>query len=203
MASELAGRVAVGFPRRPLIERLVPIGNAATRTTVQIIVGVALLAALAQARIEIGAVPVTGQTLGVLLIGAAYGVRKGGLTVLAYLLAGGMGLSLFTGAGAGWSTFAGTTGGYLAGFLPAALLVGYLAQRGWDRSYPLMAAAMVLGNVVIYLLGLLWLSNFAPDLATTLQWGLWPFLAGDAVKLLIAVALLPTAWRLLGRDQRE
>jgi biotin transport system substrate-specific component len=196
MASNLAGRATTTVPYPPLIERLVPVRSAALRVAVQVVLGVALLGALAQARIEIGAVPVTGQTLAVLLIGAAYGFRLAGITVLGYLLAGGMGLALFSGAGAGWSTFAGTTGGYL----PAALLVGYLAQRGWDRSYGLMAAAMVLGNLVIYLFGLLWLSRFAPDLATTLQWGLWPFLAGDLLKLLVAVALLPTAWRLLGRD---
>jgi biotin transport system substrate-specific component len=200
MASNLAGRATTTVPYPPLIERLVPVRSATLRVAVQVVLGVALLGALAQARIEIGAVPVTGQTLAVLLIGAAYGVRLAGITVLGYLLAGGMGLALFSGAGAGWSTFAGTTGGYLVGFLPAALLVGYLAQRGWDRSYGLMAAAMVLGNLVIYLFGLLWLSRFAPDLATTLQWGLWPFLAGDLLKLLVAVALLPTAWRLLRRD---
>ncbi|MEX2543136.1 MAG: biotin transporter BioY [Trueperaceae bacterium] len=174
-----------------------PVRSAGVRVVLQVLLGIALLAALAQARIEIGAVPVTGQTLGVLLIGAAYGARLAGVTVLGYLIAGGMGLSLFAGAGAGWSTFAGTTGGYLIGFLPAALLVGYQAQRGWDRSYVLMGSAMVLGNLVIYLFGLLWLSRFAPDLATTLQWGLWPFLLGDLLKLLVAVALLPTAWRLL------
>jgi biotin transport system substrate-specific component len=200
MASNLAGRATSTVPYPPLIERLVPVRSAGIRVTLQLVLGAALLGALAQARIEIGAVPVTGQTLAVLLIGAAYGARLAGITVLGYLLAGGMGLALFSGAGAGWSTFAGTTGGYLIGFLPAALLVGYLAQRGWDRSYGLMAAAMVLGNLVIYLFGLLWLSRFAPDLATTLQWGLWPFLAGDLVKLLVAVALLPTAWRLLGRS---
>jgi biotin transport system substrate-specific component len=200
MASELAGRATSAFPYPPLIERLVPVRSTSLRVALQVVLGVALLGALAQARIEIGAVPITGQTLGVLLIGAAYGARLAGVTMLAYLLAGGMGLALFTGAGAGWSTFAGTTGGYLVGFLPAALLVGFLAQRGWDRSYPLMATAMVLGNLVIYLFGLIWLSRFAPDLATTLQWGLWPFLVGDLIKLLVAVALLPTAWRLLGRS---
>lgn len=182
---------------QPLAERLVPLARPALRVPLQIAFGVAVLAALAQVRFEIGPVPITGQTLGVLLIGAAYGARVGGATLLGYLLAGGLGLSVFTGAGAGWSTFSGTTGGYLIGFLPAAFLVGYLSERGWDRSYLLMGASMALGNVVIYLFGLAWLSTLAPDFATTLQWGLWPFLAGDLIKLLLAVALLPTAWKLL------
>jgi biotin transport system substrate-specific component len=190
---------AVQVAHRPLIEHLVPVRSPALRISLQVLLGVLLLAALAQVRLEIGAVPVTGQTLGVLLIGAAYGLGLGGLTVLAYLLAGGFGAAIFAGGGAGWSTFAGTTGGYLVGFLVAALAVGYLARLGWDRSYPLMAAAMLVGNLIIYLFGLLWLSRFAPDLATTLQWGLWPFLVGDLLKLLLAVALLPTAWKLLGR----
>ncbi|HEX7004904.1 MAG TPA: biotin transporter BioY [Trueperaceae bacterium] len=188
-----------GILHQPIIERLVPVRSDTLRVALQVIIGVALLAALAQLRFEIGAVPVTGQTLGVLLIGAAYGAGLGSLTMVAYLLAGGLGLAVFSGGGSGWSFLAGTTGGYLIGFLPAALVVGYLAQRGWDRSYRAMAGAMVIGNVIIYAFGLLWLSRFAPDFATTLAWGLWPFLAGDLIKLLVAVALLPTAWRFIGR----
>jgi biotin transport system substrate-specific component len=195
MASEVVTRVLY----QPLIERLVPVRSAGLRVTLQVVLGVALLAALAQVRVEIGAVPVTGQTLGVLLIGAAYGVRLAGLTVGAYLVLGGLGLSLFSGAAGGWSTFAGTTGGYLLGFLLAAMLVGYLARHGWDRSYALTGASMILGNLVIYAFGLTWLSRFAPDFATTLQWGLWPFLAGDLIKVLLAALLLPTAWKLLGK----
>ena len=189
-----------GVLHQPLIERLVPIRSQLLRVALQVLLGVALLAALAQLRFEIGAVPVTGQTLGVLLIGAAYGAGLGGVTMVAYLLAGGLGLAVFSGGGAGWSFLAGTTGGYLLGFLPAAVVVGYLAQRGWDRSYLAMAGSMVIGNLIIYAFGLLWLSRFAPDFATTLQWGLWPFLAGDLLKLLVAVALLPTAWRFIGRS---
>ncbi|MEX2535968.1 MAG: biotin transporter BioY [Trueperaceae bacterium] len=191
--------MTTGVLKQPLIERLVPIRSKTLRVALQLLLGVALLAALAQLRFEIGAVPVTGQTLGVLLIGAAYGAPLAGATVVAYLIAGGLGMPFFSSGGAGWSFFAGTTGGYLLGFLPAALLVGYLAQRGWDRSYRATAAAMLIGNLVIYAFGLLWLSRFAPDLATTLQWGLWPFLAGDVLKVLTAVALLPTVWRLIGR----
>lgn len=183
----------------PLIQRIVRIENDALRTSLQIVLGVAFLALLAQVRIEIGPVPITGQTLGVLLLGAAYGAGLGAATMAGYLLVGGLGLPVFTGFGAGFGTFTGATGGYLVGFFFAAVLVGWLASRGWDRTHGGTAAAMVLGNVVIYAFGLAWLSTIAPDLQTALAWGLAPFLIGDAVKIAIAVALLPWAWRLLGR----
>lgn len=183
----------------PLIQRIVPIENDALRTTLQIALGIAFLALLAQVRVEIGPVPITGQTLGVLLLGAAYGAGLGAATMVGYLLVGGLGLGVFAGGGAGLSTFTGTTGGYLVGFLAAAILVGYLASRGWDRTHVGTAAAMVIGNVVIYAFGVGWLLQFAPDFATALAWGVTPFVIGDAIKIAIAVALLPWAWRLIGR----
>lgn len=188
---------------RPLIQRLVPVRNDALRTCLQIGLGIAFVAALAQVRVDIGPVPVTGQTLGVLLVGAAYGFGLGALTIAGYLAVGGLGLGVFSGGGAGVATFAGTTGGYLVGFLLAAALVGYLADRGWDRSFGKTAAAMVAGNIAIYACGLVWLAQFAPDFATTLAWGLAPFVAGDLVKIAIAVVLLPTAWRWVGRRPRN
>lgn len=184
---------------RPLAHRLVPLRHPVLRTAVQIVAGVAFLALLAQVRVQVGPVPITGQTFGVLLLGAAYGVGLGAATMGAYLLAGGLGLAVFTDWGAGWATFAGPTGGYLIGFLVAAALVGWLAQRGWDRRPASAALAMLIGNLVIYAFGLAWLATLAPDLGTTLQWGLWPFLPGDAIKVLAAAAVLPAAWRLLGR----
>ncbi|MDZ7799904.1 MAG: biotin transporter BioY [Trueperaceae bacterium] len=186
-------------PTGLLVDRLVPVRSPALRIAVQVVIGVAFLAALAQVRVQVGPVPITGQTLGVLLLGAAYGATLGLGTTLAYLLAGAAGLAVFSGGGAGLSTLLGPTGGYLLGFPLAALLVGALAARGWDRWIGSAALAMVAGNVVIYTFGLAWLSRFAPDLPTTLAWGLWPFLAGDAVKIVAAAGMLPLAWRLLGR----
>ena len=183
----------------PLIQRLLPVRNDALRTLLQIGVGVAFLALVAQVRFEIGPVPITGQTLGVLLIGAAYGAGLGSLTLASYLLVGGFGLGVFSGWASGWAVLSGITGGYLVGFLLAAAVVGYLAQRGWDRSFALIALAMLIGNVLIYIPGLLWMTRFAPDWPTALQWGLIPFIPGDLLKLVIAAGLLPTAWRLLGR----
>lgn len=186
----------------PLIAHLVPVRSPMLRTVLQLAIGVAFLAALAQIRIQVGPVPVTGQTLGVLLLGAAYGASLGLATMLAYLAAGGLGLAVFSGGGAGWEVLAGPTGGYLLGFPLAAVLVGGLASRGWDRRPWSAAAAMVAGNLVIYAVGLAWLARFAPDLGTTLSWGLWPFLPGDAIKVALAAGLLPTAWGLLGLGRR-
>lgn len=182
-----------------LAQVLVPVRSPIVRSVLPAVVGVAFLALLAQVRFQVGPVPITGQTLGVLLLGAAYGSSLGLATVGSYLLMGGLGLAVFSGGGAGWSFLAGPTGGYLLGFPVAAFLVGSLAERGWDRRPARAALAMVAGNVVIYAFGLAWLSRFAPDLPTTLAWGLWPFLAGDAVKVALAAALLPLAWRLAGR----
>ncbi len=182
----------------PLIAHLVPLRSPVLRTALQMAVGVAFLAVLAQLRFQLGPVPVTGQTLGVLLIGAGYGASLGLATLLVYLAAGGLGLAVFSGGGAGWEVLAGPTGGYLLGFPLAAMLVGALAGRGWDRRPWSAAAAMALGNLVIYGVGLAWLARFAPDLSTTLSWGLWPFLPGDAIKIVLAAGLLPTAWSLLG-----
>lgn len=183
----------------PLIHRLIPIRVGYLRLPVQLVLGVAFLALLAQLRIDIGPVPLTGQTLGVLLLGAAYGLRLGSLTMLLYLLLGGAGLGVFAGGAAGWSVLTGITGGYLVGFVLAAALVGYLAQRGWTHSAKGTIAAMLLGNVVIYIPGLSWLAQFAPDWATALQWGLYPFILGDLLKLIIAAGLLPPLTRYLSR----
>ena len=184
---------------QPLINRLVPVRNNALRVTVQVTVGVLLMALLSQVRLELGPVPLTGQTLGVLLIGAAYGFSLGGLTMLAYLVVGGLGLGVFSGGAAGWAVFTGATAGYLLGFPVAAAVVGFLAQRGFDRRVSTTALAMFIGNLIIYVPGLLWLKQLAPDWPTTLQWGLVPFIPGDLLKLLVAALLLPAAWKLLGK----
>ncbi len=192
---------------RPLIDTLVPVRSAALRVPLQIALGVVLMALLTQLELTIGPVPLTGQTLGVLLLGAAYGGSLGGLTLLAYLLVGGFGFSVFSGGGAGWAHLSGTTAGYLVSFPFVAALIGYLAQRGLTRTFFGAALVMLLGNVLIYAPGLAWLGTFAGQyapagvspLSWTLAAGLIPFFLGDAVKLLIAAALLPLAERFLGK----
>jgi biotin transport system substrate-specific component len=188
-----------------------PRSRAAARLWYQVIlavVGSLLLAGLARVSIPLPftPVPITGQTLGVLLIGAAYGPTLGAATVGLYLLEGGVGLPFFAQGAHGWSVLwiASPSGGYLWGFVVAAALTGWLARRGWDRSFGSSVGAMYLGEVVIYLLGLPWLMQAARiDVLTTLEWGLYPFIVGDSLKLLAAAALLPGAWYLMERTRPE
>lgn len=172
------------------------------RDTLLVLGGSALVAGLARLVIPMQPVPITGQTLGVLLVGAALGWRRGGLALLAYLIEGLVGLPVFAGGLAGLSVLFGPTGGYLVGFIFAAMLVGFLAERGWDRTPWMMALALVLGNLVIYACGLGWLGYILTlTVHSTLTLGLFPFLIGDAIKLAVAVVLLPGAWLLVGRNK--
>lgn len=166
---------------------------------VALIVGGSLFIALS-ARIAIhlpfSPVPITGQTLAVLLAGALLGSRRGALSVLAYLAEGLAGLPVFSAGRAGLAHLLGPTGGYLIGFVAAAYLTGYLAERGWDRRPLTTALAMLAGNVALYLPGLAWLASFVgADKALAL--GLYPFVIGDLLKIVLAMTLLPTGWRLL------
>lgn len=185
-----------------LTERILPRSRSGWLAEATVILLSALfIAALAQVRIPLQPVPVTGQTFAVLLVGMALGSRRGALAVLAYLAMGAAGLPFFTGAQAGLAYMAGPTGGYLAGFVAAAGLVGWLAERGWDRSLFKALAAMVIGNLVIYLFGVSWLSTLVGGFAGekgAIALGLTPFLLGDALKALAAALLLPAAWRFLG-----
>ncbi len=164
--------------------------------TVLSALGVALIAALAQLRLTLPftPVPLTGQTLGVLLVGAALGPRRGARTLALYLLGGGLGLPLFAGGAAGWAYLAGPTLGYLLGFIPAAALTGWLAAHGLERSARTSWLPFALGTLVIYACGAGWL-------ALSLGWrqalllGVLPFLPGDALKAALAAGLLPLAWR--------
>lgn len=168
-------------------------------TALALALGVLFLFALAQLRLQIGPVPVTGQTLGVLLLAAAGGRRFGLGAVALYLALGFAGLPLFSGLAGGLATLSGATAGYLIGFLPAALLVGGMAERyGSARLLP-VAAGMVLGSLIVYACGVLGLMRFAPDLSTAIAWGVTPFLLGDALKVALATALLPLATRAFGR----
>jgi len=168
-----------------------------------LVLGGSLLVALgAQIRISLPftPVPITGQTFGVLLVGALLGARRGALSLLAYLIEGGAGLPVFAGGAAGAHHLLGPTGGYLVGFVAAALATGWLAERRWDRRVWTAALAMAVGNMVIYGFGLLWLARFVgPE--RVLVAGMLPFLPGDALKLLLAALALPSAWRLVGRQE--
>ena len=141
-------------------------------------------------------VPVTGQTLAVLLVGTALGARRGVASLALYLLAGMAGLPWFAQGSSGL----GATFGYVIGFVAAAGLVGALARRGTDRSPLRTAAVMVLGNLVIYAFGVSYLAaSVHVPLAEAASLGLYPYLIGDALKIVLAMGLLPAAWKLVGR----
>ena len=173
------------------------------RAVFLILAGSALITVSSKFKINFVPVPMTLQTFVILVIGMAYGWRLGGLTVLLYLLEGAIGLPVFAGTpekGVGLTYMAGTTGGYLFGFLLATLVVGLLASAGWDRSIPLAAAAMLIGNIIIYIPGLFWLGKVLGWENPILQWGMTPFILGGLTKLILATLLLPTAWRLVRKS---
>lgn len=145
-------------------------------------------------------VPVTGQTFAVLMIAALLGARRGCLAVLAYIIEGAAGLPVFA-VGAGPAVLLGPTGGYLFGFIPAVYITGRLAEKGWDRRIGTTILAMVFGNLAIYTFGLFWLSCLTGFNSIVLSLGLYPFIVGDLVKIILAAILLPSGWKLLGHSR--
>ncbi|HET8526431.1 MAG TPA: biotin transporter BioY [Actinomycetota bacterium] len=161
-----------------------------------------LVALLAQIEIKLPftPVPITGQTLGVLLVGASLGAGLGGVSMLLYLAQGAIGLPFFSGGDAGveFLRLSAATGGYLWGFVLAAAVVGALAERKWDRSVRSSIGAMFLGEVVLYAVAIPWLMQALDvSLSRALELGLAPFVVGDTIKLLAAAGLLPLAWRVV------
>jgi biotin transport system substrate-specific component len=158
--------------------------------------------------LPVSPVPITAQTFAVLLVGGALGFRRGLMSVGLYLALG-LALPVYAGSASGIDTFVGheagrwvlgATGGYLLGFLLAVALVGRLAELGWDRHVGGAVVAMLLGNVVIYLVGVPWLMAATGfDVATGLGKGVYPFLVGDLLKLAVAGIIFPAAWWLVGR----
>lgn len=160
--------------------------------------GSVLVAIAAQISVPMIPVPMSLQTLAVLLVGMTYGARLGGAALLAYLAEGALGLPVFANGAAGIGVLMGPSGGYLFGFVIAAFAVGLLAERGWDRQVLLAAVAMLIGNVLLYVPGLIQLKLVTGgEWAQVWAWGAGPFLLGDAVKLAIAALSLPAAWGLL------
>lgn len=174
--------------------------SALTYDSAAILAGTLLIALSAQIAVYLpfSPVPVTGQTLAVLLIGVLLGSQRGALCLLAYLAEGAAGLPVFANGHTGAAYMTGPTGGYLIGFVAAAYLTGWLAERGWDRHSLTALLAMVIGNTAIYTFGLMGLVHFV-GIGNVLDAGLTPFLPGDLVKLALAAALLPSGWRILGK----
>ncbi len=167
-----------------------------------VVSGIAALAVSAKIMVPMFPVPMSMGTFAVLTIGAAYGARLGLVTIIGYMLVGMLGFDVFAKSTAdlnGLEYMMGSTGGYLVGFVLATVALGLLAARGWDRSPVKMAGAMLIGNALIYVPGLLWLGVLYGFDKPILTWGLTPFLMGDAVKLALAAVLLPALWKLVGR----
>ena len=177
-------------------------GNVALRNIALVVIGLVLLWVSAKVKVPFWPVPMTLQTFAVLAIAAAYGARLGVVTVVAYLAAGMAGLPVFTNTPpdmAGPAYLMGPTGGFLVGFVAAAFIVGYAADRNWDRSVPKLLAAMLAADVAVFSLGLAWLALAVPALGYSwqlLEAGLFPFILGDLLKVLIAALAIPAAWRL-------
>ena len=195
-----------------IADALIPRSNARVNVLVDavLIVGFAALTGLA-AKIAVylnPAVPITGQTFAVLMAGAVLGSKRGGASMLVYLGTGIAGIPVFAPSG----VIPGASRGYLLGFAAAALLVGFLTERGWSRNPIKLGAAMFVGEIAIYAFGLSWLAFYIPSealversrLAVVYDWGLEDFIIGDTIKLVLAALGVPLAWagirRLKGED---
>lgn len=183
--------------------------NRAALRTVVLVAGFALVTAvLAQIEIRLSftPVPITGQTLGVLLAGGALGSQLGAASQLVYWMLGLVGLPFYAGGASGWTNGTGATMGYLVGFVVAAGAIGYLAERRQDRNLASSWSAMALGSIIIYVFGAGWLAHelnipIATGDTNALSLGVTPFLVGDLIKLLLAGALLPAAWAAVDRTK--
>lgn len=191
--------------RGSLISRLWPASSpssSALRGVLFVAVGTALLTLSAKINVPLPYVPMTMQSFVVLLIGAAYGWRLGVATILAYLAEGAMGLPVFAGPVGGLAVIVGSTGGYLAGFVVAAFLMGWLSERGWDRSVLRLTVAMCVGHVVMLACGFAWLVagiKIGADKAWLV--GVVPFIAGSVVKSVLGAVLLPVVRRRADRAE--
>ena len=178
-------------------------GGGALTDTVAVFAASLLLVLSAKIAVPFYPVPMTMQTLVVIGIGLALGPVRGGAAILLYLAEGAAGLPVFAGApekGIGLAYMAGPTGGYLVGFTLAAVTAGLLARRGWDRSPIKATIAALLAGAVIYLPGLLWLGAVIGFDKPLLEFGLYPFIAGDLFKAVLAGLIFTIAWRALGRE---
>ncbi|MDB4111984.1 biotin transporter BioY [Yoonia sp.] len=195
--------MALALNDKVLTEAFGPSEGTALRIkqAVMVVLGIMALAILAKVKIPMWPVPITMGTFAVLTIGATYGPRLGLTTILGYMIIGALGFDVFAGSSAeayGLTYMMGGTGGYLVGYVLATLALGWAARAGWDRSVLMMAFAMLLGNVLIYVPGIAWLGVLYGFDQPILAWGLTPFLIGDALKLVLAALLVPAVWKLLG-----
>ncbi|MFP4437278.1 MAG: biotin transporter BioY [Chloroflexaceae bacterium] len=192
-----------------LAQRIVPrqgiLENAWVYNLMLTVLGSWFVALLAQISIPLGftPVPITGQTLGVLLVGSLLGTRMGTLALLLYVAQGAIGLPFFADGNSGVQVLYGSTAGYIFGFVLAAALTGWLAERGWDRKVSTTVLSMVIGTVLIYIPGVIWLAGFVDSLQEAVVLGVLPFLLGAVIKIAVAAGVLPGAWKLLGSEKKR
>ena len=187
-------------PRQGVLADAIP--GAAVRDVVLVVAYAGLVGLFAQLVIPLWftPVPITGQTFGVMVGAAVLGWQRALTGMVLYLMVGLLGVPWFAGQSGGMDTLGSPTFGYLIGFVVAALVLGALAGRGWDRKLAPALAMFALGSLVIYAFGLPWLMvSLHFGLGTGLAKGVTPFLLGDAIKVLVAAGLLPTAWALVRR----
>jgi biotin transport system substrate-specific component len=183
-----------------LIDRVIP--RSAINNVALILSGAVFTAYAAQLVVPMWPVPITAQTLAVLLVGSVLGATRGAISLIVYFSMGAVGLPVFSAA---TSLSFGPTFGYLVGFIAAAAVVGYLSQRGWHKSVAGVLGSFAIANAVIYLFGLPWLAfalgslGVANDIASVAAAGLAPFILGDVIKMTLAAAMLPLAWKFLGK----
>ena len=193
--------MAIAVPARPLVDLALP-QNGAARLGVQIVLavlGTLLLTLSAKTKVVLGPVDMSLQTLAVLLIAASFGFRLGVATLLLYLAEGAMGFPVFQSSpekGVGIAYMLGTTGGYLAGFVVMAAIVGWAADRGFDRNPIKLFGVMLAANAIMLTMGFAWLATLI-GVEKAWAFGVVPFIVGDLIKVALAAALVPAVWSLL------
>jgi biotin transport system substrate-specific component len=189
-----------GVQRRVLAD-LIPGARVRDASLVMLGAGLTGIAAQVSIQTSLSPVPFTLQTLAVLLVGASLGAARGALSMLVYLLAGAVGVPWYADHASGWG---GGSYGYVVGFVVAAALVGFLAERRGDRTVGRTIALMVLGNFAVYAVGATWLAMYLHlGAGSAFRLGVRPFLASDVLKIVVAAGLLPGTWRMLGSRSGE
>ena len=171
-----------------------------------VLAGVAVVALLAKVSFFIGPIPITGQTLGVILVGAALGSARGAATMTTYMFVGLLGLPVFAGPVAGPAYLLAPSFGFILGFIPAAFVPGWFAERAWDRKPLLAFAGFVIASVIPFVIGVPYMAFILSTVmgqtispAEVLNAGLWPFIVPGLIKAGFAALLIPGAWALVRR----
>jgi biotin transport system substrate-specific component len=174
-----------------------------------IVAGAGLTAALAQIAIPLWPVPITGQTLAVLVVGSSLGALRGALSMVLYAVVGALGAPIFSDHSAGISVIQGFSGGYIIGFIFSAALIGWIAQTNWDHRVWRAIVSALVGTLVTFVIGITWLwaslgrAGYPNDLNTVLSGGLYPFIVGGIVKAVIAGLVIGGSWWLVDRHDRR